>query len=216
MFFCSWIAFIVLLPGVVLFVHERKQALQKKRVDEMKRQFLDGVQMIGTSLQAGYSVENALKEAVKELLKVYGPDDFIIREFRFMAAQIEMSRSMEELFLDFGRRCAIDDIQSFAEVFLTAKRSGGDLMAIIRNTIACIRQKQETMQEIETCLAGKVMEQNIMSLIPILILAYVKLASPEFLDSMYGNAAGAAVMGICFLVYVLAYVWGRKIVRIEV
>ena len=133
-----------------------------------------------------------------------------------MDAQIAMSRSIEELFLDFGRRCAIADIQSFAEVFLTAKRSGGDLPAVIRNTASCIRQKRETMQEIETCLAGKVMEQNIMSLIPILILAYVKLTSPEFLTVMYGSAAGLTVMGMCFAVYVLAYFWGRKIVQIEV
>lgn len=90
------------------------------------------------------------------------------------------------------------------------------MLAVIRNTVSCIRQKQETMQEIETCLAGKVTEQNIMSLVPILILAYVKLTSPEFLEGMYGNLAGTAVMTGCFLVYIAAYIWGKRIVEIEV
>ncbi len=216
LFFCSWIAFVLLLPGAVLFLAEQRRSLQAKRAREMTQQFLDGIQMLAASLQAGYSAENALREAVRELQKVYEPDAFIVREFRFMDAQIRMSRNMEELFLEFGRRCAIEDIQSFAEVFLTAKRSGGDLLAIIRNTASCIRQKQETMQEIETCLSGKVMEQNIMSLIPILILAYIRLSSPEFLTAMYGNVTGVAVMSVCFVVYVAAYFWGRKIVRIEV
>ena len=72
------------------------------------------------------------------------------------------------------------------------------------------------MQEIETCLAGKVMEQNIMSMIPLLILVYVKLSSPDFLEVMYGNITGTAVMGICLAVYAAAYFWGRSIVRIEV
>ena len=216
LFFYSWIGFVVLLPGAVPFLREKKKSLQKKRAGEMKKQFLDGIQMMAASLQAGYSVENALKEAVKELRKVYDADSFIVREFSRMETQTGMSRTMEALFLDFGRRCAIDDIQSFAEVFLTARRSGGDLLAVIRNTVSCIRLKQETMQEIETCLAGKVMEQNIMSLIPILILAYIKLSSPDFLSVMYGNIAGTTVMSLCFAVYVLAYFWGRKIVRIEV
>ncbi len=216
LFFCSWIAFVVLLPGAFLFLAQQRKALQKKRAGEMTKQFLDGIQMIAASLQAGYSIENSLREALRELQKIYEPDSFIVREFRFMDAHIEMNRNMEELFLDFGKRCAIEDIQSFAEVFLTAKRSGGDLLAIIRNTASCIRQKQETMQEIETCLSGKMMEQNIMSLVPILILAYIKLSSPEFLAAMYGNVTGTAVMGICFAVYVAAYFWGRKIVRIEV
>ena len=216
LFFCSRIAFALLAPGVWLFLADQRRSLQAKRARDMTRQFLDGIQMIAASLQAGYSAENALREAVRELGKIYEPDAFIVREFSFMDAQIEMSRNMEELFLDFGRRSAIEDIQSFAEVFLTAKRSGGDLLAIIRNTASCIRQKQETMQEIETCLSGKVMEQNIMSLIPILILAYIRLTSPEFLSAMYGNVTGVAVMGCCFAVYVAAYLWGRRIVRIEV
>lgn len=216
LFFCSWISFAALLPGVSLFLKEMKNTLKKKRAGEMKRQFMDGMQMVTASLQAGYSIENSLQEALKELVKVYETDSFIVQEFRMMEVQLAMSRSIEELFLDFGRRCDIDDIQSFTEVFVTAKRSGGDLVAVIRNTVSCIRQKQETLQEIETCLSGKIMEQNIMSLIPLLILAYVKLTSPEFLDVMYGNSAGAAVMILCFLVYALAYFWGRKIVRIEV
>lgn len=171
---------------------------------------------MSASLQAGYSVENSLSEAVRELQKVYAEDADIVKEFRLIESQITMSRSIEELFLDFGRRSANDDIRSFAEVFLTAKRSGGDLLSIIRNTVFCIRQKQETMQEIETCLAGKVMERNIMSVIPIGILAYIKVSSPEFLSVMYGNITGLAVMSICFAVYLIAYFWGCRITRIEV
>lgn len=206
----------LLLPGALVFIREQKKNLQKKREKEIIRQFLDGIQMMSSALAAGYSAENALREALKELRKVYEADAFIIREFRFMEIQISMNRNLEELLLDFGRRSAVEDIRSFGEVFMTAKRTGGDLLAIIRNTASCIRQKQETMQEIETCLAGKVMEQNIMSLIPLLILLYVKLTSPDFLTVMYGNVTGIAVMGICFGVYVLAYFWGRKIVQIHV
>lgn len=216
LFFFSWKAFVILLPWMLPFLAERRRALQKKRAKEIKRQFLDGIQMMAASLQAGYSVENSLEEALKELKKVYKDDDFIVAEFRLMTAQLSVNRAIEELFMDFGRRSAIDDIQSFAEVFLTAKRSGGDLLAIIRNTGACIQQKEETLQEIETCLSGKIMEQNIMSVIPIGILAYVKLTSPEFISSMYGNLTGTAVMTLCFLVYVAAYFWGKRIIRIEV
>lgn len=216
LFFESCIAFVLLLPGLVWFLREQQKTLQKMRMERIKRQFLDGIQMMSASLQAGYSAENAVREAIRELVKVYEPNDIIVREFRLISAQLAMSRSLEELFLDFGRRSAAEDIISFAEVLVTAKRSGGDLLAVIRNTVSCIRQKQETLQEIETSLSGKIMEQNIMSMIPILILAYIKLSSPEFLEIMYGNITGISVMAICFFVYVAAYFWGRKIVRIEV
>lgn len=216
LFFYSWTAFFLLLPGAFLFLKEERKTLQKRREQEIKKQFLDAIQLMAAALQAGYSAENALKEAGRELGKVYRSDACIVQEFRQMEAQVAVSRNLEVLFLDFGERSGIDDIQSFAEVFLTAKRSGGDLLAVIRNTAFCIRQKQETMQEIETTLAGKIMEQKIMSMIPLLILAYVKLASPEFLEVMYGNLTGTIVMGSCLTVYLIAYLWGRAIVQIEV
>lgn len=216
LFFYSWIAFVVLLPGSFFFLSQQKKELQKKKVREIQTQFLNGIQLMSASLQAGYSAENALKEATGELRKAWKKDAEVVSEFEWMVSQIEIGRNLEELFLDFARRSGSEDILSFAEVFLTAKRSGGDLLLIIRNTTSCIRQKQETMQEIETTLSGKVMEQNIMSLIPLLILAYVKVTSPEFLDGMYGNLTGTAVMSICLAVYGAAYFWGRKIVQIEV
>lgn len=216
LFFRSFRAFLILIPGAVLFLIQLKASLVKKRKRELTRQFLDAIQLMLAALQAGYSPENALRESQKELQKIYSPDAAIVREFHWMDAQMRMSRNLEELLLDFGRRSDLPDILSFAEVFLTAKRTGGDLIAIIRNTVSCIRQKQETMQEIETCMAGKVMEQNIMSLIPVFILVYVKLSSPEFLDVMYETPVGVAVMGVCFAVYLAAYFWGQSIVRIEV
>ncbi|MCC8137294.1 MAG: type II secretion system F family protein [Clostridiales bacterium] len=215
LFFRSLPAFVLLLPGAALFFREQKKRLHARRKREITQQFLDGIQLMLAALQAGYSSENALRDAEKQLRKIYSPEAVIVREFERMDVQMEMSRNLEELMLDFGRRSDIPDIVSFAEVFLTAKRTGGDLIAIIQNTVSCIRQKQETVQEIETCLAGKVMEQNIMSVIPILILAYVKFSSPGFLDVMYETAAGVTVMVICFAVYLLAYFWGQSIVRIE-
>lgn len=216
LFFDSWIVFGFFLPGMVLFFKEKRQELQKKEKQKMLQQFLDAIQLMSASLQVGYSAENALRESVRELKKMYEGDTFILREMEWMVSQTEMGRNLEELFMDFGRRSQVEDIKSFAEIFLTAKRSGGDLLLIIRNTTSCIRQKQETLQEIETTLSGKIMEQNIMSVIPLGILAYVRLASPEFLEGMYGNALGSTVMTICFLVYAAAYFWGRKIVQIEV
>ena len=216
LFFNSFIIFLVLSPGFLLFQKEYRAGLKKKRADQMRREFLDGIQMTAASLQAGYSLENAFRESLKELRKIYSQDSFIMREFQLLSAQVAMNRNVEDLLADMGRRSGIDDIRSLGEVVETAKRAGGDLIMIFRNTITCMRQRQETIAEIETCLAGKVMEQNVMSMVPILILAYVRLTSPEFLESMYGNTVGITVMACCFAVYIAAVLWGRSIIQIEV
>ena len=55
-----------------------------------------------------------------------------------------------------------------------------------------------------------------MSVVPCMILIYVQMVSPGFLDVMYHNPAGIVIMSVCLLVYFLAWLWGRKIVSIEV
>lgn len=216
LFFRSPLAFCVLLPGCIVFFRDRERLLREQRAQRMQNQFLTGMQLVSTSIQAGYAVENAFREAALELEKIYRPEDFIVREFWYLVHQLTLNRSVEALLMDLGRRSHVEDIRNFGEVFSITKRTGGDLMAVIQNTVSCIQQKQETRQEIDTSLEGKRMEQDMMSAIPLFILGYVRLTSPGQLDVMYETGVGMAVMAVCFVLYLLAYFWGRKIMRIQV
>ena len=129
--------------------------------------------------------------------------------------QTSLNVPIETLLLDLGHRTHIEDIRNFAEVFQTAKRTGGDLIAIIRNAVTSIQMKKETSEEIEANLSGKASEQKIMSAAPIFLIAYTSLTSPGFLDVCYHNTLGIAIMTGCLLIYAAAFLWGRKIMQIE-
>ncbi len=216
LFYRSVFAFLLSLPLLRVFLRIRKRDCIQKRQNELARQFLDGMQAVSVALSAGYSVETAFGEALKELRTMYQEQDLIVREFHYIVVQLGMNRSLEELLLGLARRSGIDDIRNFAELFSAAKRTGGNLIAIIRNTVLQVSQKEETKREIDTCLAAKRMEQTVMSVIPCGILLYVQVVSPGFLDSMYHNLPGILVMTACLGIYAAAWLWGRKIVKIEV
>ena len=204
LFYRSVLAAVVFLPGICFFFREVRRELAKKRRKQLERGFLVGMRCVSTALTAGYSVENAFTQAYEELQKLYSEKEPVLQEFRRIRVGILLNRTMEELLSDLAQRSGVEDIEIFSEVFETARRTGGDLIAIIRSTTASVSQK------------AKKMEQNIMSLIPCLLIAYVGLASPGFLDVMYQNPAGIAVMSICLGVYVFAFLMGRKIVAIEI
>ena len=216
LFYRSLIAFALCLPLFKVFLKIRRESCIKKRQQELSAQFLAGMQSVSVALSAGWSVENAFMEALRELRQLYDEDALIIREFRYIVVQLGMNRSLEQLLGALAVRSGIEDIRNFADIFSAAKRTGGNLIAIIRNTVQCISQKEETRREINTCLSAKRLEQNIMSVVPCMILIYVQMVSPGFLDVMYHNPAGIVIMSVCLLVYFLAWLWGRKIVSIEV
>ena len=113
-----------------------------------------------------------------------------------------------------AKRTHVQDIKDFAEVFRIAKRSGGDLPGILRNTADLISDRIEVSREINTQIASKKMEQKIMDLVPFGIILYIDTTSPGFFDPLYHSVFGVAVMSVMLLVYLAAYLLAEKILDI--
>lgn len=215
-FYRSWLACLFLLPVFVLFMKERKRELAKKRRQELSLQFKDLVLALLTNVKAGYSIENALRESYRDIELLYGADSPICLEVRHMVRGLENNVILEKLLFDLGVRSRLPDIMQFADVFLIAKRSGGNLTEILEKTAGVIEQKTETDKEIQLMVSAKKMEQKIMNMVPFLIIFYIGTTSRGFFDVLYHNLVGVAVMTACLLFYGAAYLLSRRIVEIEV
>ena len=123
---------------------------------------------------------------------------------------------IEQALKEFAECTQTEEVQSFAEVFGMAKRSGGDMIAIIRDTVRQISDKIDVKREIDTILAAKRYEFRVMSVIPYIIIGYMSVSFPEFMKSLYGNAAGIGVMTGCLAIYTGAYYLGVKMIKIEI
>jgi len=216
LFYRSIIGIIIMSPMIYYYQRVIKRELIKKQKWKLNMEFRDGILALSAALEAGYSAEHALEEACKDLRQLYEEDSMIIREFTYMVNQIRMNITVEKALEDFGERTGIDDIQSFSEVFCTAKRTGGDLIQVIKITGNIISDKIEVKREIITLITAKRLEANIMKLIPLLILIYLSVSSPGFLDPLYHNVLGIIIMTAFLLLYLGAFLIINKIVAIEV
>ncbi len=215
-FYRSWLACLFLLPVFVLFMRERKRELAKKRRQELSLQFKDLVLALSANVKAGYSIENALRESYRDVELLYGADSPICLEVRHMLRGLENNVILEKLLYDLGVRSRLPDIMQFADVFLIAKRSGGNLTEILEKTAGVIEQKIETDKEIQLMIGARKMEQKIMNMVPFLIIFYIGTTSQGFFDVLYHNLIGAVVMTVCLLFYGAAYLLSKRIVEIEV
>ncbi len=215
-FYQSWLACIFLFPVFVFFTREKKRELAKKRRQELSLQFKDLVLALSANVKAGYSMENALRESCRDMELLYSADSPICMEVRHMLRGLENNVILEKLLYDLGVRSHVPDIMQFADVFLIAKRSGGNLTEILEKTAAIIEQKIETDKEIQLMISSKKLEQKIMNLVPFLIIFYIGITSKGFFDVLYHNVIGTAVMTGCLFFYGAAYLFSKRIVEIEV
>lgn len=216
LFYSNIIGVILLSPFGFYYVKMKRKEIIEKRKWQLNLEFRDSLLSISSALNAGYSIENAFEQTVEDLKVMYPKEALIIREFESMVNQIKMNITIEKVLLDFAERSTIEDIANFSAVFTTAKRTGGDLIKIIRNTSNTIGDKIEIKREILTMITAKKFESKVMAMIPFCIILYLRFFSPGFLNPLYNNIIGFLIMSVLLVIYLFAYRIADKIMRIEV
>ena len=206
-----------LIPLGIWLYREFLKEEKKKKEQEFQKQFREMIQSLSAALNTGYSVENAFYETQKELKILYPPEARISRELLVITRKLRIHIPVEQVLGEFTEQVPSEDVKSFVTVFVTAKKSGGDMIGIIRNTANQIGDKIEVKREIDTMLAAKKYEFQIMSVVPYGIIGYMSLSFPEFMNELYGNMAGIGVMTLCLGIYALSGnkdIENRRIVRV--
>ena len=216
LFYGNLLYAILISPYLIWYIKSWETHTIKKRKEKFRLQFKEAIQTLAAGLNVGYSVENAMNEAVKELKKVYKKDDILVKELSYMIRQLQMNVSAENALKEFSMRMEDEDVQTFVSAFAMAKRSGGDSMEIIRNVVRQMGEKIDVEREVQTLMAGKRLELRVMTIIPLGMIAYLKIGFPEFLDILYGNVVGVIIMSICLAIYAISYAVGKRMVEIEV
>lgn len=210
----KWTCF--LSPLVLVILRRKKKELCKRRRQKLCIQFKDTLNSVNSSLQAGYSLENAFLEAHREMTRYYGADSIIAKELFHVKRSIQSNQPVEELIRDLGERSGVEDILDFSNVLIIGKKSGGNLNEIIQSSISVIEEKMDTVQEIQTLLSSKKLEAGIMCVIPFFIILYMDVTSAGYFDSLYNTAAGNVLMSVCLGIYMTAIGISEKIINIEV
>ncbi|MEE3467553.1 MAG: type II secretion system F family protein [Eubacterium sp.] len=216
LFYSHWImAAIGILVGGAGFLKIHKKNLFEKRKWQLMVEFRDALASMIAALSAGYSMENAVGEALRDLTLLYGEERIILRELRDIRSRTELGVPLDELFYDLGVRSGVSDIIVFSQVYTTARRSGGNLVKVMKRTADAINEKTDIEREVRTMIAGKRLESLCMMVIPLMIIVYLRVFSPGFLNPLYHGMSGRLFMTVALVTYLAAVWWSRRIMNIR-
>lgn len=215
-FYKSLIIVFILIPLVIIFPFFLKKELAKKRRNMLLIEFREMINILMSYLDAGYSIDNSFVATKKDIDKLYKGESLIGNELSYICKYIAINKPIEIPLKEFAYRSGNDDIVDFSETFILAKKSGGTLHKIINNTIKTIRDKIQISMDIQAKTSQKRFEQNIMNVIPFLIILYLNLTSKGFLDPMYTTIVGRIIMTLLLILYIIAFKLAEHILNIEV
>lgn len=216
----TWILNIVISSVVgiiagVMFVPIRITQICDGRRNKLKTQFRDMLESFNTSLGAGKNVVDSFHSVYDDMKIQYDEDAFIIKELEVILSGMANNIDIEDLLYDFGERSGIDDIASFANVFKICYRKGGNIKETIRSTHQILSEKMEISEDIETVLTANKTEQNIMIIMPVIMIALIKFSSPDFATN-FTTPAGILSTTVAIALFVAAYYIGKAVLDIKV
>ncbi len=202
------------VPTALLYIKYQAKSQERERKWQLTVEFKDAMDSMVSAMAAGYSMENAVVESYQDLCLLYGRETSILAELRDMKEKIRLQVPMDRLFYELGQKSGVEDIITFAQIYATARKSGGNLVKIMKRTAANIGEKIEVQRDIQTMISGKKLEANFMVVIPLMILLYLQIFSPGFLDPLY-QGVGRLIMTGALILYAAGVAWSRAIMDIR-
>lgn len=206
---------IVGIAAGVLFLPIRVKSIIAKRRKELTHQFRNMLEALTTSLGAGKNVNDSFMAVYGDLKLQYDEDAYILKELEVILAGINNNVPLENILMDFGNRSDVEDIKSFGNVFRISYRKGGNIKDIIRNTHSILSDKMAITDEIESIVATNEMEQYIMIFMPIIMIAMIKVMSPEFAAN-FVSVTGIISTTVSIVFFVIAYFVGKSVLSIKI
>lgn len=202
------------------FLYPIWKMIQKKREEHRKQQYIQGfrdvLQSMMTSLQAGYSIENACRISLREITELYHSEkNLTVNQLKKIVRGLDFHCSMETLFLQYAEETQVEEIYEFAVVLNIAKTTGGNVVEILKTSMEHLQSKMDAAEEWKVSLSGRIFEKNIMLLMPFGILFYLRLANGEYVESLYKTIPGNILMTGIILVILGCFFWTEKIMEIE-
>ena len=207
-----------MIPGLILmyfYYLEKRRWMIRKRMRQLRSEFQIFLNEMIAALQTGRSIENAFMEPIKDTENYLEKETLFLLEMKKISAGISVGEPLEKLMLDFSYRCHMEEMEYFSEVFLVGKRSGGNLVGIMKNTIRMLQERMEAIEELYTILADKQLEFYLMSVIPMVMIMYLRIGAGPMIKSLYGNLTGILTMSVGLVIYGGSYLYGKKILEID-
>lgn len=201
---------------VFLLLDKYKHQINKKRTNALRNQFGDLLYSLSASVATGRQLPSALQDAYINLSYVYKSNSPMLLELKYMTKSIAENRESEETILSgFAQRSGVEDIRNFVSVYLTCRATGGDINQVIANASEILMQKISIEREIRVMISQKQFEGKIISAMPIIIILFLNIASPGYLENLYCTLSGRLVMTVALAGIFCAYILTEKITDIE-
>jgi tight adherence protein B len=194
-----------ILVAALLFVNNVAARQRKK----FEAQLPDTLNLLATSLRAGYSLLQAVEAVGEE-----APDP-TRREFGRAMAEIRLGRQMDDALSDIAERMDSRDFEWAVLAIEIQREVGGNLAEVLQTTAETMVQRNRLRREMKALTAEGRISAIVLSLLPVGVFAFIWISNPSYMEPLVSTTVGRVVLGAGVLFIGIGILWMQKIVKVE-
>jgi tight adherence protein B len=180
---------------------------EKKKFD---MQLPDTLNLLSTSLRAGYSVMQAIEAAAQE-----APEP-TRREFGRAMTEIRLGRPLIDALNDIAIRMESKDFEWAVIAIAIQREVGGNLAEVLQSTAETMMHRNRFRREVKALTAEGRISAWIMALMPVGVVVAIWVMNPDYITPLWSTPIGIAMSVGGVLLMGAGVFWMMKIVNIDV
>ncbi|NDD60568.1 MAG: hypothetical protein EB011_04655, partial [Actinobacteria bacterium] len=199
-------ATVLLLFALRFYIQSKRETVLK----EFETDLPSALKIIAAGLGSGLSFLQALESFSSETPSEVG------RQFRRALGEIQMGTPTDKALLGVAQRMKSKDLEWAVFAFTVQREVGGSLARILRTTAETIDSRSDIRREVRTLSAEGRLSSYILMMLPVGILVFLLFTRPNFISVFWNEPIGNAMIFTVFIFMAFAWLWIRRLIRIEV
>jgi tight adherence protein B len=198
--------FLVLSPAIA---HLALSFLTGRRRRKFDSQLGDTLQLLTGGLRAGHSILRAIDAAATEA------DSPTAEEMRRIVAETSLGKDLLISLLDTSKRMENEDFAWIAQAIQINREVGGDLADVLDQVGHTIRERSEIKGQIRSLAAEGKFSAYILGALPFAIAIMLTVVSPGYVDPLFTEPMGWAMLVGAAIMMTIGCLWLRKIIDLK-
>lgn len=192
------------LPGFAL------RFLANRRGKKFDGQLPDVLTLVASSLSTGFSLPQALDAVAKDTA------DPAAKEFSRALAETRIGADIGDALERMASRMASENMRWTAMAIRIQREVGGNLAETLRTTAKTLREREELRRHVRALSAEGRLSAYILIALPIGIFFYTLKTNRSYIELLWSNAMGIAMIVAGLVSLAVGVFWMRKVVDVQV
>ena len=181
-----------------------------KRLDSFDEKLPEALDIITRALRAGHPFNYSMQLVADEL------EGAIAEEFAVTFAELNFGVPTKIALENMVRRMPSKPLKSLVTAIVLQRETGGNLAELLEKISCVIRGGYRFQRKLRTLSAEGRLSAVVMSSVPLVLGLGLYAFAPDLIGELFKNPKGVSLLYNSAIMYIVGFLWVRRMVRIDV